>query len=184
MEWFVCGNAWRTIPASMCNANSELWRRWHNSVGMLFIEWTWPSCDTTWKSKCRMRQGHFDPFHTVYGRRQVQWWQVSVSAWQCFLLLKQGLWGNCLCTIKFQKWTGQPRVLTHRTPVGSIRTPTSLQTPMPQITNCSGYGSVGRTGCHSTADIQTPGIMSTTGKCVRGKVGLQFRAGVRILSIR
>jgi hypothetical protein len=26
-------NAWRMIPASMCNANSEIWRRWHYSAG-------------------------------------------------------------------------------------------------------------------------------------------------------
>jgi hypothetical protein len=30
-------NAWRTIPASMCSANSKIWRRWHYSVGV-------PSC--------------------------------------------------------------------------------------------------------------------------------------------
>jgi hypothetical protein len=28
------------------------------------------------------------------------------------LAIKQGLWGNCLWTIRFQKWTDQPRVLT------------------------------------------------------------------------
>jgi hypothetical protein len=93
---------------------------------------------------------------------------------------------------------------SHRTPVGWIRTPTSLKTPTPHITNCSGYSSAGRMSCHSAGDVQTPGInsswqssswhkgkgwdhpklMSTAGKCVTGKVGLQFRVGVRILLIK
>jgi hypothetical protein len=64
-------NAWRMIPASMCNANSEIWRRLHYSVGVFFMEWTWPSCNTTWKSKRGRIQGHFDPLPTVYGRRPV-----------------------------------------------------------------------------------------------------------------
>jgi hypothetical protein len=74
--------------------------------------------------------------------------------------------------------------------------PTSLTAP--------GYSSVGRMGCHSTEDVQTPGrkspqqssschkgkgwahpvLMSTTGKYVTGKVGLQFRVSVWILLIR
>jgi hypothetical protein len=28
--------SWRTIPASMCSANREIWRRWHYSEGFLF----------------------------------------------------------------------------------------------------------------------------------------------------
>jgi hypothetical protein len=39
-------NAWRMIPASMCSANSEIWRSWHYSVGVFFMEWTWPSRNT------------------------------------------------------------------------------------------------------------------------------------------
>jgi hypothetical protein len=74
----------------------------------------------------------------------------------------------------------------------------------PHITNCSGYSSAGRMDCHSIRDIQTPGrkspqkssschkgkgwaypvLMSMTGKYVTGKVGLQYRVGVRILLIR
>jgi hypothetical protein len=98
----------------------------------------------------------------------------------------------------------ESRPESHRTPVGWIRTPTSLQTPRPHITNCSGYSSAGRMGGHSAGDVQTPGtksprqssschkgkgwahpvLMSTAGKCVTGKVELQFRVGVRILLIR
>jgi hypothetical protein len=169
------------------------------------MEWTWPSRNTARKYKCRRIQGHFD-------------WMTIV----CISTINQGLWGNGLWTITFQKWTGQPRVLTwipqnrnglaspqswpesHRTPVGWIRTPTSLQTLTPHITNCSGYSSAGRTGCHSARDVQTPSrkspwqssschkgkgwahpvLMSTTGKYVTGKVRLQFQVGVRILLIR
>jgi hypothetical protein len=36
---------------------------------LFFMEWTWPSCNTAWKCKCRRVGGHFDPLHTVYGRR-------------------------------------------------------------------------------------------------------------------
>jgi hypothetical protein len=82
--------------------------------------------------------------------------------------------------------------------------PTSLQTPTPHITNCSGYSSARRKGCHSSREVQTPVrksplqslrchkgkrwahpvLMSTTGKCVTGKIRLQFCVGVRILLIR
>jgi hypothetical protein len=107
---------------------------------------------------------------------------------------KEGLWGNGLWTTRFQKWTALPSPEScpesNRTPVGWIKTLTSLQTPTPLITNCSGYSSTGRMGCHSARDVQTPGresplqssschkakgwahpvLMSTTGKCVTGKL--------------
>jgi hypothetical protein len=35
-EGFGVVNAWKTIPASMCSANSEIWRRWHYNVGGVF----------------------------------------------------------------------------------------------------------------------------------------------------
>jgi hypothetical protein len=74
----------------------------------------------------------------------------------------------------------------------------------PTSLNCSTYSCVGRMDCHSIGDVQIPGrkspqkslschkgkgwahpvLMSTTGKCVTGKVGLQFWVGVRILLIR
>jgi hypothetical protein len=58
---------WRMpVRASMCSANSEIWRRWHYSVEVFFMEWTWPSRNTVWKSKRGRIQGHFDPVHTVY----------------------------------------------------------------------------------------------------------------------
>jgi hypothetical protein len=65
-------NAWRTTPASMCSAKSELWSRWHYSVGVFFMEWTWPSSNPALKSKRGRIQGHFDPLRTVYGRRPVR----------------------------------------------------------------------------------------------------------------
>jgi hypothetical protein len=58
LENLSVANSWRTIPASMCNDNSEIWRRWHYSVGVFFMEWTWPSRNTARNSKCRMVQGH------------------------------------------------------------------------------------------------------------------------------
>jgi hypothetical protein len=64
-------NAWRTMPASMCSDNREIWRRWHYSVGVFFMEWTWPSRNSAWKSKHGRIQGHFDKLRTVYGRRPV-----------------------------------------------------------------------------------------------------------------
>jgi hypothetical protein len=62
---------------------------------------------------------------------------------------------------------------SHRTPVGWVWTPTSLQTPTLHITNCSGYSSAGRMGCHSTGDVQTPGIKSPrhSSSCHKGKGG-------------
>jgi hypothetical protein len=35
VRWADLGvaNAWSTLPASMCSANCEIWRRWHYSVG-------------------------------------------------------------------------------------------------------------------------------------------------------
>jgi hypothetical protein len=41
--------AGRTITASMCIANSEIWRKWHYSVRVFFMEWTWPSHNTARK---------------------------------------------------------------------------------------------------------------------------------------
>jgi hypothetical protein len=83
--------------------------------------------------------------------------------------IKQGLWGNDLWTIRFQKWTDQA----------------SLQTPTPHITNCSGYSSAGIMGqnlsCHNGKGWANPVLMSTTGKCVTGKVRLQFWVGVWIM---
>jgi hypothetical protein len=77
-EGLGVANAWRTITASMCRANSEIWR-WHYSVGVFFTEWTWPSRNSAWKSKHGRIQGHSDPLHSVYGRRPVRRW-LSVSA--------------------------------------------------------------------------------------------------------
>jgi hypothetical protein len=37
MGGFGCGKCLRTISAM-----SEIWRRWHYSVGVLFMEWTCP----------------------------------------------------------------------------------------------------------------------------------------------
>jgi hypothetical protein len=51
-------NAWRMIPASVCSCNSEIWRRWHYTLGVFFMEWTWPSVNTAWKSKHRRIQVH------------------------------------------------------------------------------------------------------------------------------
>jgi hypothetical protein len=59
-------NAWRTIPASMCSARSEILRRWHYSAGVFFEEWTLPSRNTAWISKRGRIQGHFDPLRTGY----------------------------------------------------------------------------------------------------------------------
>jgi hypothetical protein len=81
-EGLGVANAKRTIPASMCSANCKILRRCHYSVGVFFMEWTWPSRNTVQKYKCRRIQGHSDLMHTVYGRRPVRWWQLSVSAWQ------------------------------------------------------------------------------------------------------
>jgi hypothetical protein len=64
--------------------------------------------------------------------------------------------------------------------------------PTPHITNCSGYSSAGRMGCHSPGDVQTldrkssrqssschkgerwaqPVLVSTIGKCITEDVGL------------
>jgi hypothetical protein len=88
--------------------------------------------------------------------------------------------------------------------MGWIRALTLLRTPTPHISKCSGYSSALRMGCHSAGDVQRLGInslrqssscykgkwwahpvlISTTGTCVTGKVGLQFRIDVRILLIR
>jgi hypothetical protein len=68
MGGFGVVNAWRTIPASMCSANCEIWR-WHYSVGVFLMEWTWPSHNTAWKYKHRI-QGHSDATRTVCGRNQ------------------------------------------------------------------------------------------------------------------
>jgi transposase len=65
-------NAWGTIPASMCSAKSELWRKWYYSVEVFLMEWIWPSLNTAQKSKHGMIQGNFDSLHTIYGRRLVQ----------------------------------------------------------------------------------------------------------------
>jgi hypothetical protein len=42
-----CGDGLQT--AGMCVAKSEIRWRWHYSVGMFFMEWTWPSSNTAWK---------------------------------------------------------------------------------------------------------------------------------------
>jgi hypothetical protein len=34
------------ITVCMCSANSKIWRKWHYSVGVFFMEWTWPSRNT------------------------------------------------------------------------------------------------------------------------------------------
>jgi hypothetical protein len=85
LEGLDVANAWRTIPTSMCGANCEILRTWNYSVEVFFVEWTWPSRNTVWKSKRGRIQGHFDPLHTVCGRRPVRWRQLSVLAWQCSL---------------------------------------------------------------------------------------------------
>jgi hypothetical protein len=64
----------------------------------------------------------------------------------------------------------------------------------PHVTNCSGYSSAGRMAAilpemfrhlvgHKGKGWAHPVLMSITGKYVTGKVGLQFRVGVRILLI-
>jgi hypothetical protein len=69
-EGLGVANAWRMIPASMCNANSKIWR-WRHYIGVFFMERTWPSRNTAWKSKHGRIQGHFDPLCTVYSRKPV-----------------------------------------------------------------------------------------------------------------
>jgi hypothetical protein len=64
-------NAWRVRPASMCSANSDIWRRWNYSVEVFFMELTWPSRNTARKYKRKRIQGYFDPLHTVYDWRPV-----------------------------------------------------------------------------------------------------------------
>jgi hypothetical protein len=111
LEGLVVVNAWRTIRASMCGAKSEIWRRWHYSMEVIFMEWTRPSRNTAWKSKHRRLQGHCDLLHIVYGRRSVLTMIVCISM-KMFRATKQVLWGNGLWTIRFQKWTSQPRIMT------------------------------------------------------------------------
>jgi hypothetical protein len=43
----------------MCSANCEIWRRWHYSVGVLFMEWTWPSRNTA-RKYCINAEGYKD----------------------------------------------------------------------------------------------------------------------------
>jgi hypothetical protein len=151
-------NTWRTTPASMCSVNSAIWRRWHYSVRVFFVEWIWPSRNTARKSKHGRIQGHFDPLRTVYSRRSVRWWPLSVSAWQCSLPQSKvceglvcGQYGSRNGLRGPESWPE-----SYRKPVGWIRTPTWLQTPTPPITYCSGYRSAGRMVCHSDGDVQTP----------------------------
>jgi hypothetical protein len=75
-EGFGVTNAWRMIPASMCSANCEIWRRLHYSVGVFYMVWSWPSRNTAQKYKRWRIQGHFDPLHTAYSRRPVRWWRL------------------------------------------------------------------------------------------------------------
>jgi hypothetical protein len=82
---FGCGKCLENDTSQMCSAKCKIWRRWHYSVGVFFMEWTWPSRNTAQKYKHGRIQGHSDPMHTVYGRRPVWWWRLSVSAWQCSL---------------------------------------------------------------------------------------------------
>jgi hypothetical protein len=39
--------------------------------GVFFMEWTWPSYNTAWKSKHGRIQGYFDLLRTVYSTRPV-----------------------------------------------------------------------------------------------------------------
>jgi hypothetical protein len=59
--------------------------------------------------------------------------------------------GNGLWIIRLQKWLANPESWpeSNRTPVGWIRTLTSLRIATPHITQCSGYSSAGRMGCLS-----------------------------------
>jgi hypothetical protein len=96
-------NAWRTIPTSMCGANSEIWRRWHYSVGVFSLEWSWPSRNTARKYKRRRVQGHSDPLSTVYGIKTSSVMTIVCIGMTMLPAINQGLW-----TIRLQQWTGQP----------------------------------------------------------------------------
>jgi hypothetical protein len=134
-EGLGVANAWRTIPANMCSANSEILRKWHYSVGVFFMEWPWPSHNTAWKSKHRRIQGQFDPLHTVYSRRPVRWWRLCHhDSVPCHKTKSVREWflGNKVPEMNCPAQS--PDLNPIITLVGWVRT-----LSLPHITNCTGY---------------------------------------------
>jgi hypothetical protein len=104
-------NAWRMITAGMCTANSEIWMRWHYSVGVFFMEWTWPSRNTAWKLNV---EGYTDILTRYLPSRVEDQFGDDDSLYQhdigpCHKARSVREW---FVDNKVQKWTAQPRVLT------------------------------------------------------------------------
>jgi hypothetical protein len=178
---------------TMWQSDGRVWRRWHYSVGVLFMEWTWllvilrgnlntegckdiltccilSTVEDEFSDEDCPYQHDNAPCHKA---RSVRQWSVDnkVPEMDCppqspDLNPVEYLWGEL--ELRLQSRPQGPAPLTARA--------TALQEEWSAI--------LPETFRHLVESLPGRVWLSMTGMCVRGKLGSQFRLGVRIFLIR